>query len=428
VIAQERVRQILVGTNLVFPPVTNVFVNVSRSSNPQSGTTNDWLLYKFFTGGSPNGIDYPGIGIDGQALYITYGKEHRFWMVVNKANLLSGLTNGNTARVVTSLLNGPRIQNFALQAVSVIGPSSPGDDAYSVTRESGFFSKTTNNVINLYAITNVLGTRAFFSTNIPVPGVPPKVFTNLPGPPLIAPQLGTANRLFHGLTVDGNAFWHQGDLWFSEVVASTNQPERTVLRYYKLKTGGFPNGQATLDEVGDLDGGPNTWRIQAAIGGNARGDVAFVFTQCSSNTFPAMFSSIRRAGQTNFDTVLVKSSPISWTVGGNWADYPVVTPDPEDQTFWVAHLDVVTPTTLNIHWANITRDDLFYVDKNAVGPEVGIREFPWHSVRLAHTVTTGPKTFVIKPANYPEPTLPLRLDKKVRLENPYPSGTVHIGP
>ncbi len=405
---------------------TSFHVAASRNSHPLSPGTNDWRFYEFAIGtNAVNGIDYPSIGVDSQAVYAAYGKQHRYWMVLNKSQLLSGATNGTTARAVTNLLLGPAIPNFALEAVSVVGSASPGDVAYAVTRDSG---NTNNNVVMLFAISNVLGTMTLFSTNIPVPGIPPTVFQGLGTNPQIAPQTNTANRLFHGLTVDGNAFWREGELWFSEVVASTNQIERTVLRYYKLKTGGFPNGQATLAEVGDLDGGPNTWRIQAAIGGNARGDVAFVYTQCTSNSFPAMYTSIRRAGQTSFETLLVKTSAASWTVGGNWADYPVVTPDPEDQTFWVAHLDVVTTNTVNIHWANITRDSLFYVDKNAVGAEIGTRELPYHSVRSAHTAVSGAKTLVIKPANYPEPVLPLRIDKNVRLENPYPSGTVRIGP
>ena len=111
-----------------------------------------------------------------------------------------------------------------------------------------------------------------------------------------------------------------------------------------------------------------------------------------------------------------------------WADYCVVTPDPEDQTFRVSHLTIPANNSVLTWWANIRRDTLFYVDKNAVGSEVGTRELPYHTVRAAHTAASGAKTFVIKPANYPEPTLPLRLDKHVRLENPYPSGTVHIGP
>jgi hypothetical protein len=406
--------------------LTSFHVAASRNSHPLSPGTNDWRFYRFaLDTNAVNGIDYPSIGVDGQAVYAAYGKQHRYWMVLNKAQLLSGATNASTARAVTNLLLGPAIPNFSLQAVSVIGSASPGDVAYCVTRNNG---NTNNNVVMLYAITNVLGTMTFFSTNIPVPGTPPIVFQGLGTNPQIAPQTNTANRLFHGLTVDGNAFWREGELWFSEVVASTNQVERTVLRYYKLKTGGFPNGQATLDEVGDLDGGPGTWRIQAALGGNARGDVAFVYTQCTSNSFPALYASIRRAGQTGFETLMVKTSTAPWTVGGNWADYSVVTPDPEDQTFWVSHLDVVTTNTVNTHWANITRDSLFYVDKNALGSQLGTRALPYQTVRNAHTATTGAKTFVIKPASYPEPALPLRIDKNVRLENPYPTGTVHIGP
>ena len=141
-----------------------------------------------------------------------------------------------------------------------------------------------------------------------------------------------------------------------------------------------------------------------------------------------MYSSIRRAGQTAFDTVLIKTSTAAWTQSINWADYSVVTPDPEDQTFWVAHLTITATNRVDMFWANIAPDNLFFVDKNAVSTELGTRELPYHTVRNAHTAVTGTNTLVIKPANYPEPTLPLRLDKHVRLENPYPSGTVHIGP
>jgi hypothetical protein len=342
-------------------------------------------------------------------------------MAINKSNLLSGVTNGTTARVVTNLLSGLFIPNFALQAVSVIGSASPGDVAYAVTTD-----QNTNGVL-LYAITNVLGVHSYFATNLPGPnaGKPTGLLTNS----ILAAQLGVTNRLIPAANVAmGNAFWREGELWFCAAVYHTNQQERTVIRYYKLRTGGFPSGQVTLDEWGDLDGGPNTWRQHPALGGNARGDVCILYTQTSSNAFNRMYASLRKAGQTNFDTVLIKTSTAPWTQSINWADYSVVTPDPEDQTFWVSHLTIQATNIVDMWWANITRDSLFYVDKNAVGPEAGIREFPWHSVRLAHTAASGAKTFVIKPANYPEPTLPLRLDKNVRLENPYPTGTVHIGP
>lgn len=401
---------------------SNLFVNVSRNSNPQSAGTNDWFKYKLFLGFN---IDYPGIGLDAQALYASYGAGFQQWIIVRKADLL---TNAASPYVITANTpaNAPGFFNQGLQAVSVIGSSSPGDVAYCVTM-------TASNVITLSAVTNPIGPApALFSTNIPAPSVGnPNLYPN-------APQLGTANRLNSGgMVTMGNAFWRDGELWFCGGAGSTNQPERTLVRWYKLKTGGFPNGQASLAEWGELDGGTNTWRQHSAIGGNARGDVCLVFTQTSSNTVNTMRSAIRKAGETAFTEVLVRSSTGFFTVRNQdtnapgvarWADYCVVTPDPEDQTFWVSHLTLTATDNASIWWGNVARDNLFFVNKNAVGSELGTRELPFHSVRAAHTAASGAKTFVIKPANYPEPTLPLRLDKNVRLENPYPSGTVHIGP
>ena len=387
-------------------------VAVSRSSNPISGSTNDWRFYSF---PATNGIDYPGIAVDGQALYVSYGKQNKFWMAMNKSDLVSGATNANTAKIVTNIVNGPNIPNFALQAVSVIGPASPGDVAYAVTTD-----QNTGNIL-LYAITNVLGGQRFFSTNLPGPPAG--------NPGTLAPQFGVTNRLIHAANVVmGNAFWREGELWFCSAVVVTNAAANTVIRYYKLKTGGFPSGQVTLDEWGDLSGGTNIWRQHPALGGNARGDVCLVYTETSTNAFNRMYSSIRRAGQTAFDTVLIKTSTAAWTQTINWADYSVVTPDPVDQTFWVAHLTIKATNVVDMFWANIAPGNLFFVDKNAIGTELGTREQPFHNVRNAHAAVTGAKTLVVKPANYPEPTLPLRLDKNVRVENPYPSGTVHIGP
>jgi len=395
---------------------TQIVVAVSRNSNPATSGTNDWRFYTFAAG---TGIDYPGIGIDAQAFYVSYyGGSPKFWMVMNKTNLLSGVTNAATAQVVTNMPTAPYSANFGLQAVSVVGATSPGDIAYCVTRD------TVSNTVALFAITNVLGNRVFFQTNLPAP----PVGTNNG---ILAPQLGTANRLIAGTAAAmGNAFWREGELWFCEAVGSTNQQERSVIRYYKIKTSGFPNGQATLDEAGDLDGGANTWCLHPSIAGNPRGDVCLVFSQSSSNSFVSMRSAIRKVGQTTFDTVVVKTSSTNWQANNSWSDFSVVTSDPNDQTFWASHLIINgnNPASVNIWWGNIARDNLFFVDKNAVGTELGTRELPYHTVRNAHTAVTGAKTLVIKPASYPEPTLPLRLDKNVRLENPYPSGIVHIGP
>ena len=416
VIAQEtNSTPYLVGTNLFRPDATNLYVNVSRSSNPQSSGTNDWLKYRFVRAG--RGIDYPGLAIDAQAVHVTYGTVGQLWLILNKADLISGNINAQTLREVTT--PSPGFQG--MHPATVAGSQPPGNTAYGA-----FILNSTT--VTVMAVTNVLGNPGLRSTNFTVPSV-----GNNNNALRNSPQAGTANRLLNGVAMASDAFWHDGDLWFCHTGISSNSP-RVVIYYYRVRTGGFPNGQATLLENGVLDHGTNTWINHAAMRGNDRGDVCMVYTLCSSNTAPAMYAAVRRAGSSQFDPVLVRNSSASFTnqnLGTNvarWADYGGVSPDPDDQTFWVTHQVVTGSNNVNIWWGNVARDSLFFVDKNAVGSEIGTRELPYHSVRLAHTAVSGAKTLVIKPATYPEPVLPLRLDKNVRLENPYPTGNVRIGP
>ncbi len=413
------IAQPLMGTNSTTS--SNLFINVSRTSDPLTAGPNDWFRYRIYLGFD---IDYPGIGIDAQGLYVTYGSGFRKFIIVRKADLL---TNAANPYLVFGTTPPVDFTSQGLQAVSVVGSASPGNVAYAVT-----FSAT--NRIALSAMTDPIGPQAaLWSTNIPAPSV------GNPGNVLLAPQLATSVRLNASMSsvAMGNAFWREGELWFCGVAASSNQPERTLVRWYKLNTGGYPSGQSSLAEWGELDGGPHTWRQHPSIAGNARGDVCLVFTQTSSNAFSSMIAAIRKPGQSAFEEVLVRQSPASYAINqttnpvspsARWADYSVVTPDPLDQSFWVSHLTLTNLNAVSTWWGNINRDRAIYVNLfNAFPVKIGTYAFPFTTVREAHAIASGGETILIFPTFYNEAPLPRRFDKRVRLENPY-GGVVHLGP
>ncbi len=392
-----------------------LYAAVSNNSDPQSATTNDWGFYQFAT--SVN-IDYPGLGVDAQAIHVTYGMIGQVWIILNKADLVSGNTNATTYREVTT----PTPSFQGMHPATVTGAQPPDNTAYGAMLLS-------STQITLMAVTNTLANPGLASTNFTVSS-----FGNNADPLRNSPQPGTSVRILNGVAFTSDAFWQNGDLWFCHTGISSNS-SRVIVYYYRVRTGGFPNGQAALVESGTLDHGTNTWINHVGFRANPRGDICMVYTLCSSNTPPAMYAAIRRADGTQFEPILVRNSTASFTnanIGGNlarWADYSGVSPDPEDQTFWVTHQVITGSNNVSIWWGNVARDSLFFVDKNATNvTQAGTRELPFHTVRASHTAASDAKTLVIKPADYPEPVLPLRLDKNVRLENPYPSGTVRIGP
>ena len=58
-----------------------------------------------------------------------------------------------------------------------------------------------------------------------------------------------------------------------------------------------------------IDGGLNVWTYQPAIGGNALGDVAIVYTQSDATTCPTIMATARSAQTGTFSSpVLIKTS------------------------------------------------------------------------------------------------------------------------
>ncbi|MBI3413986.1 MAG: HYR domain-containing protein, partial [Verrucomicrobia bacterium] len=310
-------------------------VAVSKTSNPVSGTTADWFFYRFdvtqTVGSTKYGPDYPGLGVDSQALYLTanmfslpFATAGAFLdtqiIVLDKAALNSGAAV-TPKRIFPSAASNA----FTLQPATVLGGNNPGNVAYFA--EVPF---STTIAVRIWALNNPLGASpTLTSANVTVPN-------NGGAPANNAPQKGTT------ITIDtlsprtqGNAFWHNGSLWFCHTAGGSSG--KAIVYYYRINSNGYPNNAPTLAESGGIDGGAGEWTYQPAIGGNANGDVCIVYTQSSANRFPTITYTSRNAGASSFDPATFVKVSANFSNSDRWGDYASVSADPTDNSFWITH-------------------------------------------------------------------------------------------
>ena len=312
-------------------------VAVSKGPNPSGGGGNDWIFYRTditeTAGGVNYGGDYPGLGVDDQALYVTYnmfrlpiGSPELFKnsqiIAVNKNDLLSAVLTLHRVFTPTDGLDN----SFALQPASPIG-NGPANLAYFC--ETPFTGSASGTSVRLWALNDPLGSAVLTSATIALP--------NNGGMKEDASQYGTAQTIETlSPRTQGNAFWRQGSVWFCNTGGDS---VASKVHYYKVAVNGFPSGTPTLAESGTIDGGPNVWTFQPSIGGNAQGDVCLVYSQSSTSMYPAVLYAIHPAEATSFDvpSTLTNSPSYNNNDKNRWGDFATVAADPTDGSFFISH-------------------------------------------------------------------------------------------
>lgn len=318
-------------------------VAVSKSPDPRTLDEQSWFTYSVETSGLIGGVlhggDYPTVGYDEQALYVSLNmftlpfssfpsfRRSRIF-AFDKAQLANGV---DVHRVIDTPDGA-----FTLQPATQVGPASAGNVAYFAEVVS--YSTTD---VRLWALSDPLGTPSLASAQLAVP--------NHGGQSEGAPQC-TAPRIrisTFSPRAQGNAFWRDGRLWFCHTAGGS--AGRAIVFYYDLATNGFPSGAPAVGESGAIDGGPGVWLYQPAIGGNTLGDVGLVFTRSSPDECPAVAVTARRAGATAFpDPLVAFTSPVYYDGSdtlfagtdrpyARWGDYASVTADPFDESLWFVH-------------------------------------------------------------------------------------------
>jgi hypothetical protein len=327
---------------------------VSKGSDPRSGGTNDWFFYRFEaserpTNGKVYGIDYPGLGFDGQAVYATYNmfalplddsSDYTNVQIIILAK--EAITNG-TLRYSQIYTPGGGSNSFTLQPTTVLGTNNPGNVMYFA--ETAVF---TTNQVRIWSVSDPLGTPNLTSTTVIVPD-------NGGYNPNPAPQAG----FFRGIDTlsnrtQGNAFWYNGSIWFCHTPGGNFG--KTFVYWYKVALNDWPrSGAPKLGDSGRIDGGPGVWTYQPSIGGNFRGDVAIIYCQSSAMTEPTIMYTARGAAADAFETpTVVKVSP-SYSNSDRWGDYASVTADPVDESFWMTHewARSAGPSDWGTWWVNV---------------------------------------------------------------------------
>src|SRR6266850_133701 len=311
---------------------------VSKTSNPLTATTADWFFYRIDDTESSGGItaftDYPGMGFDGQAIYVTY---NMFTFPINSSRFTNAVIitiDKNAAMNGNTNYNFTYVNGFTLQPCTVLSSSNtPPNVAYFA--ETLFFVDQRH--VRISALSDPLGVPTLSSTLVSVPdngGFPP--FSG-------APQAGTGIPIdtLDGRT-EGNAFYYNGNIWFCHTAGGAFG--KSFVYYYNVAVNGYPGGTPSLVEEGSIDGGAGEWTYQPNIGCNALGDVGLVYCQSSASRYPTIMATTRKAGATGFDApVEIKASP-SFYFGGRWGDFASVTADSVDNSFWMTH-----------EWARSTR-------------------------------------------------------------------------
>ena len=305
---------------------SRVYLAVSTDSTP-GNLGSDWNKYVInrtgthrFTGGSTF-PDYPKLGVDDDAVYITAndfgilggGFSHVSLFAIAKAPLLSG---GPANIVYDESINNA----FSVHPVVNYDSGTPMRFAEAVGSTG----------IRLHTLADVLTAPARTVTTVSVPTFAfPNDVPQQGGPPLDS----VSQRIMSGIVRDGS-------LWTAHAIRDPAVDTETVVRWYEFDVNG---PSPSLVQQGNVDPGPgiHTWIPHVNV--DQDGDMAIAF----SLSGPTQFASIGYTGRLASDppgttrpveTARAGEGPYSLFDGigrNRWGDYSGLALDPDGDTFWL---------------------------------------------------------------------------------------------
>jgi hypothetical protein len=304
----------------VYSSTAYITIAVSDDSNP-NGT---WYKYRtdavINIGGDTYWWDYPGLGFDEDAYYVTgnlFGLNNNGFAgagfrAFNKTPLLTGAPatywtarDGNSASV---------------QAAQHLGDNGSMGGAAYFARANGGSS------IKIHAIEDPIGSPQLFGIDIAVPA-----FSN-PGNP---PVSGGGNIFALGNRIM-NVVWRNGSLFATHATSIGGVAKPA---WYEFDLNNWPNGSfPSLAQAGIVDPGANIEGFFPAIYANDNGDVGMTFGTSSASRRISMLVTGRKAGDPAGSMgvpVSIRLSPAG--IGGSdsrWGDYYDAALDPDGVTFW----------------------------------------------------------------------------------------------
>lgn len=358
------------------PALSHLHVAVSKTSDPADATAaNSWYFYTFdmLESGYYAG-DYPGVGIDWQALYVAYNMfpdaSPYCWkpqpcsgsvrgatahvcqiIILNKSELASGI-RPTPIQVYTQPSNSAGLNDhaFTLQPVTPADGGAGHDWVFFVESSSSDWDPSGTHA-RLWYIDHPLATPTpsqIYSAATPSfvnsTGGGQNCGTGAPQPVPDPQNPSAVLSTVEGNRTLGNAISIGNDIWFC---STEGGPSRALATWYHLDVTDFPT--TVNASSGQIDPGNGVWTFYPTLTANANGDVCMVFSQSSSALNPSIGyvwrlgsdpvsppSAVFRPPQT-----LLVSPYVSYAVEGDtverWGDFGSVSVDPQDGTFWLSH-------------------------------------------------------------------------------------------
>jgi len=331
------------SSNFVFDPKcfydqkTDRFVVIALE---QVGSTESWIDIAVSDDSDPNGIwykyrtfsviqvgsgnywvDYPGLGSDDNAFYVTGNLFHlngggggfagQLFRTYDKAPMLTG-----SPVVVTDIAPDT---GASLQVAQMSGPAP----------QCYFVSRASNSSLRVWTINDPLGSPSIQSVDV-------SQASSAFGPSQDAPNLNGGGIS----TLDGrlmNVHSRDGNLYTTHAI--DGPPGITVARWYHMDLNGWPGSGSnpTLVQEGEITGTAGQHYFFPAIYSDRFDNVGLIMARSSSSEF----ANIQVSGRMPSDPAGAMSAPIQLAIGdngtsGRWGDYLDIAIDPnDDSTFWI---------------------------------------------------------------------------------------------
>jgi hypothetical protein len=349
---------------------SHLVVAVSKDSNPNDGWWFQSVNSNVTLGGTDYFPDFPQLGIDQNAVYLTgnmfdipsqtqYGGS-RLW-ILNKSDLYAG--NTSTVNIYDpATLSGATTGLQTLEPAHMYGTSTTGTSEFlvSATDENDveFHDLNGADYINVVSIQNPLTSPTFTNQFIMLGATPAAAnieSSTLPGP---APQASGDPGIETNDARVLSVVWRNNSLWAVNTINPNTGPDaaQATVHWYKIDTT-TPAALSLADQgnVGGEDIALGTWTYMPSIAVDGAGDMAIGFSASGDNLLAGAYYTGRRPtdlpGTVETSATLAEGQDgyiRTFGSGSNrWGDYSAISVDPgDDKTFWVYNQYALTRAAL----------------------------------------------------------------------------------
>jgi len=249
---------VMILENDVLANATWIDVAISRSSDPSDLTTAGWHKYRLNGVIDHEGValkvDYPGLGVDEQAVYITVNLIGMGPDGTGVGSLLRVIDRKALFADLPILQPGVHYHDFVLEGIYITQPAhcfGPAPAAYFLTSNCPPDDDCSTNSFQLFTLTDPVTNPTLWETAISVPPFEAPQYTGAHGPSSIPDGAGGDIDASNGGLA--NATWRDGSLFTTHTI-STNG--KRVVRWYEFDTAACAIDPGNcLVQFGDVDAG-----------------------------------------------------------------------------------------------------------------------------------------------------------------------------